>query len=693
MDLSFKYWKEIMQIIEKGRMTDKIPYLKKTCRFFWETGNYKPLQGVLLRNPWILTKAKRNVAEMEDHPFWPPPLKQYEIEIIKGQYQLGIVNPRGDLAGMNNSCFVVGLFISGAQGTGKTYPILKMMDQMLKVPSEERGFNIITIQRIKHDADAFALKYPWFKILGWRDLRYNMWQVDDWDDPENKIASACTIFAGENFLYSLTVPALRYAVKKCYMDNGVFNGSKNFPVYREILSNLPLYLKEYKIPGYDMTNSIGRLGNRLVDFMEERDILNCKNGFTTSFFLEHDLCINVMDENEFTVRTTLLNIFYDIQRYLQSDPHSIPDMRILVIIDEARWLFDISRDKMDIPSNKVLESWFTSCRESGFGRIIITQEPGSVSKFVTSNCGFRWSFPVFGKESMEAVGNLNNLTAKQARYIMKLPRFGSGIFSYPGFDRPFIIQVSEGLDLNKSVAPEEAEKTSRPFIEKQHALIEAQQPVKTKTYTEEDLEEIRIIIHSDTWNILEILQNERFLHHTALLGKAGVGQNKFKFSIDWLEKQGFLLSLSCKSSKTKDAIFYPLTEKAHDLLKTEKSRRKPSPERFKHTYYCEIVKHWHEAEGLKAIREYSIGDDFIDVFIEQNGVKTAFEITLSFSNLEHNIMKCFVRMGIDHLFIVCENKGGMDRAERIFLESRDIPDTAKEQLKDKIHFIQIGKFL
>ena len=140
-----------------------------------------------------------------------------------------------------------------------------------------------------------------------------------------------------------------------------------------------------------MKNTIGKVGNRLVDFIEEGEILNCKKGLTTQFFLENDLCLNVIDENEFTVRTTIMSILYDIQRYLQKSPLSNPGMRILVIIDEARWLFDVSRDALDFPSNKILETWFTTCRESGFGRIIITQEPGSVSTFVTSNCAFRLS--------------------------------------------------------------------------------------------------------------------------------------------------------------------------------------------------------------------------------------------------------------------------------------------------------------
>ncbi|MBT6498653.1 MAG: hypothetical protein HOK67_01965, partial [Deltaproteobacteria bacterium] len=322
---TFEYWREVIETLDKGRMT-KDPFIHRACKICWESSGqlYKPLKDALESRPGLLEKAKRNVAEQEGKPFWPPPMKPDEIQEINGLYRLGYVNAKKDMVGLDPAPLTRGLFISGGQGSGKTYPVLRMMDEMLRLPPKQRGFNIINIQRIKRDADVFALKYPWFKVLGWRDLRYNMWQIEDWDDPRDKIAAACTIFAGENFLYSLSVPPLRYAVKKSYEAKGVFKGSENFPVFSDIYSRIGNYLKAYKIEGYDMKNTIGKVGNRLVDFIEEGEILNCKKGLTTQFFLENDLCLNVIDENEFTVRTTIMSILYDIQRYLQKSPLSNP---------------------------------------------------------------------------------------------------------------------------------------------------------------------------------------------------------------------------------------------------------------------------------------------------------------------------------------------------------------------------------
>jgi len=694
---TFEYWREVIETLDKGRMT-KDPFIHRACKICWESSGqlYKPLKDALESRPGLLEKAKRNVAEQEGKPFWPPPMKPDEIQEINGLYRLGYVNAKKDMVGLDPAPLTRGLFISGGQGSGKTYPVLRMMDEMLRLPPKQRGFNIINIQRIKRDADVFALKYPWFKVLGWRDLRYNMWQIEDWDDPRDKIAAACTIFAGENFLYSLSVPPLRYAVKKSYEAKGVFKGSENFPVFSDIYSRIGNYLKAYKIEGYDMKNTIGKVGNRLVDFIEEGEILNCKKGLTTQFFLENDLCLNVIDENEFTVRTTIMSILYDIQRYLQKSPLSNPGMRILVIIDEARWLFDVSRDALDFPSNKILETWFTTCRESGFGRIIITQEPGSVSTFVTSNCAFRLSFPVFGQKSLDAIKSLNNLTDEQIAYIPKLAPFGQGIFSYPGFERAFIIQVPSNLDLDRSVNHEEIDKALRPFINQLHAKLKDSEALKFV-----DIDRIRkqSAIQIAGLLILDELKQNRFSHYTEIRDKRKLG-NKMDDALSWLESEGLVVVIGCKHNKKgHTAKYLALTATAQNSLNVPEKER-ISHSHFKHTLYQERVKAWIEAQGYVAIKEYCAEGAFkerIDVYTEyqKNGLtaKVAYEITLTLNSKDimKNVTKCLNDpFSVDEINLVCETKEDLDRTIQIVAKSDQVdPD---EKL-DKITFRTITDFL
>jgi hypothetical protein len=78
----------------------------------------------------------------------------------------------------------------------------------------------------------------------------------------------------------------------------------------------------------------------------------------------------------------------------------------------------------------------------------------------------------------------------------------------------------------------------------------------------------------------------------------------------------------------------------------------------------------------------------IDVYAVINGIKTAFEITLSFSNLELNLYKCLAIMKMDQVQIVYENSAGKDRAEKIVAQS-EMPDDFKSRIK----FTSIGDFL
>ena len=281
---------------------------------------------------------------------------------MKGTHELGIINSSGDRLGIDDVDFTRGVLLTGSTGSGKTYEILSVANKILSIPIEQREFSVLCIQRIKHDFDPLAKAHPDFGILDWKDLRYNMWQVEPWDDPLEKLKSACTIFSGENYLFTQTGPILRWAVRKAYKQNKVFDGSTEFPTFSDIRNYVNQYSDAENLRGNDTLNAVSNLGNRLTEFKEEGHILNAKIGFTTDIFLNNDICLNVMDESEYVVRTTIMNILYDIQRFLQKHQNEKPSggMRILVIIDEASWLFETSRDNQHLPGNRILQSWFTA---------------------------------------------------------------------------------------------------------------------------------------------------------------------------------------------------------------------------------------------------------------------------------------------------------------------------------------------
>lgn len=699
---NFTHWKEIIDLLEKGGMTSD-PHIQRVCRWFVKTnGDHKPLENLLKEKPWVLNKARKNIAVIEkaeeENPFRPFP-EGDELEAIQGSLNLGRVNLTGGMAGIEPVDFTKGFFVSGASDRGKTYPILRMLDQILSVPPAERGFNVIILQKMKHDADAFAIKYPHFKVIDWEDFRYNMWQVDDWDTPKDKLVSASEIFAGENFLYTLSAPPMKYTLQKSYEANGVFSGSKNFPIFNEFLSITPGYLKKFKIDGYNMKDSIGRLINRFIDFLMEGEILNCKAGFPLEFFLKHDLCFNVMNQEEVIVRTTFMNIFSDIQRYLQNNPTSEQKIRVLVIIDEARWLFDIKRDNSDIPSNKILESWFTTSRASGFGKIILTQEPNSVSRFVTSNCAYRWSFPIAETKALETVKSLNTLTDKQVAHIPYLAIKGEGILSHPGFPRPFIVNVPPDLELDKSISPDEIKVKMKPFIDELHLSLSPTVEEEKVELFDIDKEKKQAIDKLNSIYAIKRLVENPFIPYTVLRDDIlKISAGKMRGAIDLLYNEGLAVSMECRGPKGPKVEYIALTDRVprEGFIK---------PSFFRHTLYEFRIMGWLKSKGYAAIREYYGDEDQvepgivivttksgeeikilkrIDVLGVKEGKRIAYEITLSFSNLLDNIHKCLEIFKVDEVHIVTEDAKKRDKRAKQIVYSK-VPSDLLQKIKfDKI---------
>ena len=156
-NFSSKSMHEVVLTLDKGRIT-RNSYIRKACKLGWETGYWGPLQKLLKEKPWLLTKAWRNILEQLDYPFWPPPMKQDEINTIKGKYQIGYVNSNKDMAGLDPLDFTQGLTIFGETGSGKTYPVLMVTDQILSTPIEERGFKIYERGDYRKKPPSYQLK-------------------------------------------------------------------------------------------------------------------------------------------------------------------------------------------------------------------------------------------------------------------------------------------------------------------------------------------------------------------------------------------------------------------------------------------------------------------------------------------------------------------------------------------------------
>jgi hypothetical protein len=699
----FNNWQDVLDTLEKGGMTDYARY--PHIYFVWNLAkmhnDFNGLQKMLQKEPWIMAEALKNANEI---PFRPLPYGE-ELPKIQGQSRLGYVNYNLDWCGINPLDFTRGVFICGEMGSGKTYPVLRLLEQMLSVPIEKRGFNIIIIQVVKRDADFLIKKHPSLRIIEWPDIRYSMFETEPWDDQDTNINAGISVFASVNYLMSLTQPILKKALRVCQEKSRPLN-------FSSIYSEIDNATKSIGHTGYQAKNYADKLKSRLSEFMDTKNVIDTPAGFKIdSFWAKEDICLNLMDQpNDYIYSTFITDLLLKLQRYHEKTPSHPARLKTLFVIDECRSLFPAKKDFHDINPDRLLERFITTARASGIGRITITQEPQSVTSWLTNNSAFFLTFPIAG-EAIEHLKKYQNLTEEQLAYIEKLPDKGTAIFRDRRFDRKYLVQIPGDLKV-ESITKEKTQRLMKPFIESLHS--EATERVRethkkpVKEYTEDYFEKVRDIIHDDTRQILEVLQKRRFLYKTELLNEIGVNQKKFNASLNFLLKNKFIEEMSCKT-KTKEARFYPLTGKAHDFLGTPQHKRKPTPRLFRHTYYCVRVGAWLKKQGYEPKNEYRpVGlDDFfqtkkngkditilqrVDVFAKQDGRNIAYEITRSFDNLELNVYKCFEKLGMDELHIVCETKQGKEKARRI-VEGSDQMAIILNNRREHIHYRQIREFL
>jgi len=684
MDIeTIKYWKWVVEILDKGGMTKNL-LVFKACKKFWEHGYSRTLQRLLERKPGLLRIAWRNVQEQKDYPFWPPPLKQYELEKIKGKYPFGIVNNNGDIIGFDPLNFTRGLFVCGEPGSGKSYPILIMLDHILSIPKEVRGFNVLVIQLLKHDADFLIRKHPKFLIIEEENLRWNMFECEPWDDPEKNVKSAASIFASTNYLMSLTRPILKESIKLCRKKGNPLN-------FTNIKAEIDNAKKSLGLEGFESKAHTDKVKSRIHEFLENPQ-LNVERGFPVEgFWSKEDICLNFCDEHDKYIRSTVVtDILISLQRYYERFPVRPERLRTLVIIDECRSVFPRVSDNNDFDADEFLEKFVTTRRSSGIGLITLTQEPQSVSVWLAGNSAFFLTFPIAGR-ALEDIKVYQNLSDEQISFIPKLPPYGTGILRDRRFDRPYLVTIPGGFEI-ESIPKEEVDDFMWEDIKGLHESLS--KPSKR------DLEKEKIQIRKDgKWlktmsdgiRILETLINDPFMHKTALRDRLDLG-TRIDPAIDWLKGNGFISENKFKHSNQGKtyAKYLPLTEKGQDTVQIPVSKR-IAQERFEHTLFIKHVAGWIEGQGYEPIKEYSVRgiEKRIDVFAVQDGLRTAYEISLTINSRDvlKNVYKCFRTYNVDKLYIVCDTQQKADDVQK-----RIVPEIQVDWIS-KIKFTWIGDFL
>jgi hypothetical protein len=699
---NFDEWQEVLDVLDQGGMTDpkRYPTVYFAHQMAKKTNNFNMLENILTKFPWILTQAKNNARSC---PFMPFPTSE-EVKEIQGTLNLGIVNDNGNNAGMYPLDSTRGIFICGEPGSGKTYEFLRLFDQILSIPKDERGFNIIVIQVLKRDVDFLIKRHPGLRIIEWQNLRWNMFEAEPWEIVDKSIDLACSVFSSTNYLMSMTQPILRLAVKICVEKNKVREGSGNYPTFSQIVSEIDNAATQMNLTGYEKKNTCDRLKIRLLEFKETGETLNSRCGYKIDdFWSKEDICLNVMDiSNDYIYSTMITDLLIKLQNYYESDVQNSGRLRTLVCIDECRSVFPVKSDQYDYSADRFLERWVTTSRACGIGRITITQEPKSVATWLSNNCAYFMTFPISG-EGVDHLKKLQNLSDEQSAYIDKLPKYGTCIFRDRRFDRCYLVKVPGDLNV-ETISRLEVENIMKPYIERLQDQLpkpEQKEDAAGEKTGNRDIGDYLALKREagakyNAIKMLEILRSDPFIHYTAMRNeRLKLSDSDIKLAIGWLNSNGLITRIKCVGPRGKEANYMVMTDAAYDFLGVSAVKR-ISPSHFKHTLYCERVKSWLESKGHTAMREYGtlsggrVANESgrIDVYASDTNI--AYEITLTHNrrDIMSNVNKCLYLFRVDKLVIVCEwEKNIHENVKPIILA--DVPENHLKM----IEYASIQKFL
>ncbi len=671
-----RYTFEIIDLLEDAGMTDQeeYPELSVACDIAKNTACTDYINGILQEHPWIVNEARQRI---KNNPYMPLP-KGEELNRLKGPLQLGQINYNLDKACIDPLDFTRGMMILGETGSGKTYFTMKLLNDLLSIPLNQRGFNILIIQVAKRDADFMLHQHPHIRLIEWEHLRRNIFEIEEWDNPEAKLNHAVSIFSASNYLMSMTQPILNECVDLC-------RKRKKTITFDNLFQAVTIAKGKLDSEGFETKNAAGKLKLRLAEFMKKPQ-LNTPRGFRIDkFWSKHDIILNAMDEtNEYIHNTAITDILISLQRYYETTPVHPTRLRTLIVIDECRALFPVKQNNYDHDADKFMERFVTTRRSAGIGLITVTQEPQSVTSWLTNNAAYFLTFPIAG-EALDAVKKFQNLTDEQISYIFKLPEKGTAIVRDRRFPRPYILQVPGDLQVT-TITREQTKALMEPIIKEMHRAlgIPAQTtqathrlPKPIDQFPEQQQEHQLIMIGKQ---IMEYLIEFPFSIYTDVRDKLSLG-DQAKKAIQHLQANGLIeiQKIRNKPSGGVNPQFLILTEKAQDFMKIPKKRR-IKPSHFKHTFYEHKIIESIRFEALEEpIREFSIRNnpERIDVFAyhqTETGKKGyAYEVTLTTnrSDIIKNVQKCITNFSdyVDILIMVCETPADQKKTEKIIHEA------------------------
>ena len=664
---------EIMKRIErlhKGGIVSN-PVIKSYVDKAITTGDCVPLYEHLDAFQVFEVMAERNIRLSEyhqlDNPF-PYPDRNDAREYLSGPYELGYVNLFDDMFGIHPDDLCLPFIVPGRPGGGKSYLILYLLNQILR---ELRKFNVIIPDLKGKEYRSLLTDSKNLKIITKDKIKLNPLQAPDWMTPMEYIMFFSKVFTRENYLVSTSESILIKYLDYIYRKRGIFDGSKNWPTFRDLYNVVTYYLENEK-KSFRYRDVLLGLQNRLDPFIYSEHF-NCQIGIPHDVWRTENVVLEMGKGFTDNMYSFLVSFIAGLRYHYNMEMGLIGSkLRSLLIIDEGRLLLK-SRD-----TETFGESYFTEIitkfREPGIGIIVSSQETDSFNQTIRGISYTKICFPLTDGKDKGVIRESFGLNDDQAEYVYKLPRSGQAIVRYGGYENPFLLAVPP-FNLQKIVTDEEVERRMTSFYKEIEDKMKQTQTNKPLHVSE--------TMPPAAVSLLYFLSQNPFTKANELNKAPGFTSS----TLNWLEKNGFIQKEYYRTSKIgRKSKFSVLTQKAYTYLGVKGVAGKGN---FEHKHNQHMVSQWLSKDGWNVKIEGKIkeANKLIDVLAQsEDGIYVAYEITLHFENLLSNIRQDF-DSGASEVHIVTRDKADMKKAIKIVNN-----DSTLHQYRDRIAFSQILDF-
>ena len=666
-----KKFMELVKLLKEGRMLSH-PLIKRHVDYALVTGDSRALYNFLEDFPNFKAYAQRNTEQAEFNqlinPF-PYPEPDDAQEYLSGPLNLGYVNPQNYLFGVDYDVFCLPVNVLGRVGAGKSHFIKYGLIQTLRKP---RNFNVIIPDLKGTEYRNLLACCKNLKVLTNNKIKINPLQAADWMTPMEYILFYSKVFTRENYLLTTSESILIELLEYIYRKRGIFDGSNNWPNFRDLYNVVSHRLENEKSFRYRDVYLL--LKNRLETYTRT-DPFNCHQGIPHDVWRTQNVVLELgkgFTDNMYSYLVSHiagLNYSYNMDHGLVG-----AKLRTLLIIDEGRILFK-PRD-INVFGDSYINELSTRFRDPGIGLILSSQETSSFNQTIRSISYTKICFPLTDGEDVSTIKGSFGLTGEQADYLFKLPRFGQAVVRYGGYENPFLLAVPH-LNLKKIVTDEDVDKRMAGFYSD---LKEKMKIVRTPIFAHQ----VPQTMPPQATSLLYFLSKEPFTKVSAMTKAPGFkSPAQVGKALDWLEKSGFARREQHRVSRRgRKSVFAVLTPIAYKYLD---KKGIPGKGDFEHKLYQHLIRRKLKKDELQPKIEGRIsGSKSIDVLARsKDGKYFAYEVTLHFENLLSNVRRD-LESGASKVFIVTRDRAGIEQAQKMV--------NANPEYSDSVGFMTIDEF-